>query len=293
MVRPSIMSVAEEHTLHSDGLRLHVRHWPRANAKGVVALVHGLAEHAGRYGHVAKSLGDRGYDVWGLDLRGHGRSEGERVYVADLGDHVRDVSAFVAFVRKNAGNLPLYLLAHSMGGCISTLYVLRDRPRLEGLILSGPALKLGEDFNPAKIAAGRALGRIVPKMPIEKLKSDSISRDPEVVRAYDQDPLVYRGWIKTGFGLAFIRATEEIDRRMDEIELPLLVLQGGSDKIINRKGGAELYRRARSADKKLVIYEELYHEIFNEPEKEKVLSDLGTWLDAHVGGSAVAGASAS
>ncbi|NUP12461.1 MAG: alpha/beta hydrolase [Polyangiaceae bacterium] len=274
-------NVVEEHWLEADGLRLYVRHFAAKNPRATIAIVHGFGEHGGRYVHVAEALEARGFDVWIVDLRGHGRSEGPRAYVESMDEFVRDVRAYLAFVRERADKVPLFLLGHSLGGCISTLYTLRERPALAGLVLSSPALKLGADFSPAKIAAGRLLGKFVPKLPIEKLSSSSVSRDPAVVRAYERDPLVYHGWVRTGFGLAFIHATEEIERRMEEVEVPLLVLQGSEDKLVNPNGGKDLYRRARSSDKHLEVYEGLYHEVFNEPEKERVLADLARWLDAH------------
>jgi len=276
------MSKAEEQTLRSDGLRLYARRWRAERPRATVAIVHGWAEHGGRYEHTARYLNQRGYEVWAVDLRGHGLAEGPRAYVADMEEFVRDVDQFLKHVRSSGAATPLFLLGHSLGGCISTLYVLRRAHDLAGLVLSGPALQLGKDFSPAKIAATRALGRFVPRLPVEKLSSASISRDPDVVRAYDSDPLNYRGWARAGFGLAFVRAAEEIARRMPEITLPLLILQGGQDRIINRNGGAELHRQARSSDKRIEVYEALYHEVLNEPEKERVLGDVAAWLDDHV-----------
>lgn len=273
---------AEEGTLESGGLRLFTRHWPHPAPKATVAIVHGFGEHSGRYAHVARALHDRGYRVFAFDLRGHGKSEGPRAYVQSFDAFLGDVGAYLRWVDAQAPDRPRFLLAHSLGGCISTLFTLRHRPKLAGLVLSGPALKLGEDFSPAKIAAGRFLGRYFPRLPIEKLDSGSVSRDPEVVRAYQADPLVFHGWVRTGFGLAFMAAAEEVGERMEEVDLPLLVLQGAKDRLVNKAGGRELYERARSKDKTLTVYPDLYHEVFNEPERQAVLSDLCAWLDRRV-----------
>lgn len=276
------MPLVEESSITSaDGHRLFLRTFPTPTPRATVALLHGFGEHAGRYTHVAKALSDKGFEPWTMDLRGHGRSEGPRAFVASFDEHTRDLGAFIAHVRKERPNRPLFLVAHSMGGCIATLYVIQQgaTANIDGLVLSAPALKLGTDFNPVKIAVGRALGKYIPGLPIEKLNAASISRDPEVVRAYDSDPLVFRGWVKTGFGRAFIEATEEVARGMESVKLPLLVMLGDADKIVNQAGGTELHARARSADKKLIVYPGLYHEIFNEPEKEKVLGDLVGWLE--------------
>lgn len=280
-------NLVEEKSLVSDGLKLFLRTYPTEAPRATVAVLHGFGEHAGRYDHVAAALASRGFEPWTMDLRGHGRSEGPRAFVTSFDEHTRDLGAFISHLRKERPNRPLFLVAHSMGGCIATLYAIQRgaAANLDGLALSAPALKLGTDFNPVKIAVGRALGKYLPKLPIEKLKAESISRDPEVVRAYDADPLVYRGWVKTGFGLAFIEATEAVGRGMEEVKLPLLVMQGEADKIINQSGGTELHARASSTDKRLILYPGLYHEIFNEPEKDKVLADLVDWLEKHVGAS--------
>lgn len=277
-------NLVEEKSLVSDGLKLFLRTFPTESPRATVALLHGFGEHAGRYTHVAQAFAKKGLEPWTMDLRGHGRSEGPRAFVSSFDEHTRDLGAFIAHVRKERPNRPLFLVAHSMGGCIATLYVIQKgaAANLDGLVLSAPALKLGTDFNPVKIAVGRALGKYIPGLPIEKLKAESISRDPEVVRAYDADPLVFRGWVKTGFGRAFIEATEEVARGMEKVKLPLLVLQGEGDKIINQSGGTELHSRASSADKRLILYPGLYHEIFNEPEKDKVLGDVVDWLERHL-----------
>lgn len=275
------MLSAEEGFLDSGGLRLFTRHWPHPKALATVAIVHGFGEHSGRYAGVAEALHARGYRVFAFDLRGHGRSEGPRAFVQSFDEFLGDVGAYLRWVDVQAPDSPRFLLAHSLGGCISTLFTLRHRPKLAGLILSGPALKLGEDFSPAKIAAGRFLGRWLPRLPIEKLDSRSVSRDPEVVRAYQSDPLVFHGWVKTGFGLAFMTAAEEVGARMEEVDLPLLILQGAKDRLVNKAGGRELYQRARSKDKTLTVYPDLYHEVFNEPERQAVLGDLCGWLDRH------------
>lgn len=278
------VDLVEEHALASDGLRLLLRRWPMPKgagaAKASVLIVHGFGEHGGRYAHVARALGARGYDVWAVDLRGHGRSEGPRAYVTSFDEFVGDVAAAMAHVKKNAEGRKVFLVAHSLGGCISTLFVLKRHPDIAGLALSGPALALGEDFSPAKIKVGTLLGKLAPRLPIEKLSASSVSRDPEVVRAYENDPLVYRGWVRTGFGLAFIEAADEVARRGPELEVPLLILQGAEDKLVNKSGGKALYEKARSKDKRLEIFPALYHEVFNEPEKERVIGILGEWLDA-------------
>ncbi len=264
----------------TDGTPLFERRWmPEGMPKAVVVLVHGSAEHAGRYEHVAASLTAAGYAVAAFDLRGHGRSGGPRLYVRSFDAYLGDVGVFIARTREAWPGLPLFLLGHSMGGTVATLYALGHQDALAGLVLSGPALQAGEDFSPLKIALVKALGQVVPRLPVQKLEAGHISRDPGVVARYDADPLVYRGWIRAGMGVALIRALEEVEAREATLRLSLLLLHGTADSIIDVEGTKRLYQKAASTDKTLLLYEGFYHEVFNEPQNERVLRDVRRWLD--------------
>lgn len=266
----------------ADGLLLQRYRWlPPDAARGAVVLVHGIAEHAGRYGHVAAYLNGAGYAVEAFDLRGHGRSEGPRAYVTDFAAYLDDLDRVLAQVRAAHPGVPLFLLGHSMGGMIATHHVLERQPRLDGLVLSAPALAAGTDFSALRSAAARLLGRFLPRLPVQKLEAAHLSHDPAVEAAYESDPLVWRGWLRAGMGAAMLRTLAAIERREPELALPLLVLQGTADEIVNPGGADRLVRRAASADKTFVRYEDFYHEIFNEVGKERVLADVRAWLDAH------------
>lgn len=270
----------EEATVRTtDGIQLLERSWrPDGAPSATVAIVHGYAEHSGRYQHVAQRLVANGYAVYAFDLRGHGRSEGRRVLVRAMDEHVADLAAFLARVREREPGLPLYLLGHSMGGTIVTLFLISSPDGVSGAILSGAALQPRRGLSGVTSSLFVLLGRLAPRLPLGKLGSETISRDPAVVERYDNDPLVYRGRMPAGTVTALIRATRTIDARMEAITLPLLILHGTSDQLTDPDGSRRLYERARSNDKTLKLYDGLFHEVLNEPEQDEVLADVVAWL---------------
>ena len=269
----------------SDGLTLATRRWmPTSRPKAVVVLVHGIGEHSGRYAHVATHLMLHDYAVHSFDLRGHGRSEGEpRVYVDSFDEYLEDLAQFLRHVRSEAPRLPLFLYGHSMGGGIAANYVVeRGTDGLAGLVLSSAALKIPADLSPLLQKAAGVLSRLVPKIPLTKIDPDDLSRDPAVVRAYLEDPLVYTGGVRPRVGAEILRVTDHIQNHIDAFTLPLYLYHGTDDKITDPAGSRSVYERAPTDDKTLNLYEGFFHETHNEPERERVLKDLTDWLDAHV-----------
>jgi alpha-beta hydrolase superfamily lysophospholipase len=245
-------------------------------------VVHGYAEHSGRYQHVAERLVAAGYAVYALDLRGHGRSEGRRAVVRSFDEYVGDISAFVERARERHPGVPLFVLGHSMGGLIVSLYLTRLPSGLSGCALSGPAVKAAGNAARPLEWAFRALGRIVPGLGIATLDSSKVSRDPAEVAKYDADPLNYHGKMKAGLVGAFSKAVRTLEKRAPSIDVPIAIFHGGADGLANPDGSRVLHVRISSQNKSLRIYDGLYHEIFNEPEKDQVLDDVIAWLDARV-----------
>jgi alpha-beta hydrolase superfamily lysophospholipase len=255
---------------------------PEGEPRGLILVAHGVAEHAGRYRHVAERLTGLGLKVVIPDHRGHGRSGGKRLNVRDISEFTTDLETLRQ--REVLAGLPTYLLGHSMGGEIALDYALDHQADLAALILSGPAVVPGDDISPLLMKVAKVVGKIVPGLPGQTLSSASISRDPEVVKAYDEDPLVFRGALKAGIGGAMLRTMETFPSRLPSLQLPLLVMAGSDDKLVKPAGAELVVRLAGSADKTLKIYPGLFHEVFNEPEKEVVLGDLTDWLTAHLDG---------
>lgn len=252
------------------GLRLFERRWsPAGQARAVVVIVHGYAEHSGRYEWTAARLTERGYGVEALDLRGHGRSEGGRVFVNSFEEYHDDLERFLARGRARNPGLPLFLLGHSMGGGIVTSFVIARKPVLAGALLSGSAL-----LSPRPAAP--------PSKPAP-LPASAISRDPAVVAAYENDPLVYRGVPRTGRAPAWAGAFKMVQEGMESITAPILIMHGTDDLLTPAEGSRALYERVSSIDRTLKLYEGLYHETLNEPEKDQVIADVLGWLDEHTG----------
>jgi acylglycerol lipase len=255
---------------------------PAGEPVGLILVAHGVAEHAGRYRHVADLLVGLGLRVVIPDHRGHGRSGGKRLLARDLSEFTADLETLRAL--EVVDGRPTYLLGHSMGGCIALDYALDHQSSLTALVLSAPAVLPGDDISPVLMKVAKVIGRLVPGLPGQKLSSASISRDPAVVKAYDEDPLVFRGALGAGIGGAMLRAMDTFPSRLPSLTLPLLVLSGTEDKLVNPEGARLVDRLAGSPDKTLKMYGGLYHEVFNEPEKELVLGDLSDWLKAHLAG---------
>ena len=252
----------------ADGLTLFERHWlPDGSPRADVVIVHGYAEHSGRYEHVGTLLAERGYAVHAFDLRGHGQSAGRRVFVRSAGEYLDDLDAFLA--RSRTPGRPLFLLGHSMGGTIVTLAVVERAPPLDGLVLSGPALT-PNGTSPLMARIVQVLGRFLPRLRLRQLDAAAVSRDPAVVAAYESDPLVDRGKMYAGTAAAMMRAMRAIDRGATRIETPLLVMHGTEDRLADPQGSRSLHDRASSPDKTLRLYAGLHHEIFNEPEQREV-----------------------
>ena len=276
----STIAASEGYFAGAGGVRLLERQW-RAdrNARAGVVIVHGYAEHSGRYTHVADALAGEGYAVSAFDLRGHGRSQGPRATVRSFGEYLADLRIFLDRTSAQAPGRPLFLFGHSMGGTIVALMCCVSPPPVEGVLLSGAGMTT--DGAPRWMQEALiALGRAAPALPTRRLASSDVSRDPDVVRGYDSDPLIFRGRMRAGMVAAMIRALRRIEAGMDSVSHPLLIKHGTADALVSPDSSRALYARARSTDRTLKLYDGLYHEILNEPERGEVLGDMLAWLGA-------------
>lgn len=263
-----------------DGLTIFHQWWhPDDDARGVVMLVHGLGEHSGRYDHVAEALAEARFAVHALDHRGHGRSGGKRTYVKSYDEFMHDLSQFREIVATDHADTPLFVLGHSMGGNLAMGHALREPDGIAGLALSGPALKVGDDLSPTQTKIFSVIAKVAPGFRPQGLPVDAISRDPAVVEAYRNDPLVYQGKISAGLGAALIGAMETFPPRYSNLTMPIWLGHGTEDRLCNIEGTRELEAGAVNADVTAHYYDGLYHEIFNEPEHDQVIDDLVAWLD--------------
>ncbi len=267
----------------AEGKQIHWQAWrPDGEPRAVVVIAHGASEHGGRYRYVVERLVPDGYAVYAIDHRGHGRSEGKRSQLDRMAHVVADLDQFVELARAAHAGRRLVLLGHSMGGCIAIAYALAHQAKLDGLALSSPLAALEAAPLPLRLVA-KALSVVLPDTGVYEVKATAVSRDPEEVRAYDEDPLVYRGKLPARTIQEITDTIGRFEAEAPALTLPLLVLLATADELVPPHGGRMVHDRAGSADKTLIDYEGFFHEIFNEPpgERERPLNDLADWLAAH------------
>jgi acylglycerol lipase len=265
----------------ADGTRLYWQAWePDGEARAPVVIVHGAAEHGGRYAYVAERLATDGYAAYALDHRGHGRSDGPRAMIDRLDLLVADLGLLVARVAEEHAPRRPFLVGHSLGGAVALTYAIRHGDDLAGLAVSGPAVAT-EAVPAALKGMTSVLSKIAPRLPVFKIEDDAISRDPEVVRAYQRDPLNYDGKLPARTLSEIMRSMDSTALRVRDLHTPLLLQHGSEDRLCPPEGSRMVYEAAGSADKTLKIYDGLYHEIFNEPERAAVVDDLVAWIVEH------------
>lgn len=261
-----------------DGTRLFRRAWLPREARRVVVLVHGLAEHAGRYEHVGAWLSTRDCAVHAFDHRGHGRSDGPRGHVGAFSELLDDVEAFLESVRREHPGLPVSLIGHSMGGLVATALLCERKPDVAGVVTSGIPLEIPDHVSPFRHRAARMLRRLTPRLRMAAgLDADALSRDPEVVREYVEDPLVF-GRVTVSLATELLAAVTRTAGGAFQVQVPMLLLHGESDRLCPARGSRTFHAQLRGPGHRLRIYPQLRHEIFNEPEQEQVLEDLFEWL---------------
>lgn len=265
------------------GLNLHYRGFiPESEPKAVLIIVHGLAEHIGRYEHLSAYFSARGFAVYGMDHRGHGRSEGLKGHVERFDRFLTDLRTFHGMVSGFHPGKMVFLIGHSAGAIIAANYAISHQGELAGLVLSATTVIPGAGISPAKILAARVLSFLAPKMRVGKLDAADVSRDPAVVEAYENDPLVYRGNITARFGAELMKGLANLPERATVLRLPVLIMSGTEDRISRPEGSRILYEKIGSSDKTLKMYEGLYHEVFNEPEQLQVFGDAAGWLETRL-----------
>ncbi len=266
-----------------DGLTLHLEAWPVVDSKAGVVLVHGYGEHCGRYTHVAQALNNAGYSVTSFDHRMHGKSDGQpRAYVTDIETMVADLKQVWDKAKAEIGNKPMFLIGHSMGGAVVTRFTVQYQAEMQGLVTSGAAVLSSESLPAFLVTTVKAVSKFLPTLPTPKINSTYLSHDPQIPQQYDRDPLVYHGTMKLASIAALAHNGEVVLKQAPDLKLPILVLHGEADKVVPMQCSQVFYAKAGSADKTLKIYPGLYHEIFNELEKEMVLTTVINWLDAHL-----------
>lgn len=264
-----------------DFLELFYRWHPAEDARAALVVIHGFVEHSGRYEHVFAALEEAGYATLGLDLRGHGRSQGRRAFVRTFDEYSEDIAVAVARAHELLPDRPVFLLGHSMGGLCAVNYSLHRGRQVDGLVLSCPFLGVGMKVPGWKAALGKVMSSVWPSLAIPSgLDPKLVSRDPDVVKAYIADPLVTTKATARWY-TEMVSCQARVMARASMLAMPTLVMQAGQDSLVDKAATLRFYEQLGAQDRELKLYEPCYHEIFNEPEKMDVLGDLVAWLDAH------------
>ena len=263
------------------GLNIFFRSWrPAGTPRGVVVIVPGFNAHSGYYAWVAQQFVADGLAVYALDLRGRGKSDGERFYVEKFDDYVSDVTGFVTLVKTREPGLRVYLLGHSAGGVVACVYTLDHQAEIDGLICESFAFQVpAPDF---VLAVLKGLSHIAPHAHVLPLKNADFSRDPAAVAAMNADPLIAHETQPTQTVAAMVRADERLKKDFPLIRLPVLILHGTQDKATRPAGSQLFYDTAGSSDKTLKLYEGGYHDLLNDIDKATVMADITAWIDARL-----------
>ncbi len=277
----TVTNVYEEKIDSTKGVKIFVRSWsPESQPRAVVVICHGVNSHSGQYTWVGEQFAASGLAVYALDLRGRGRSDGERFYVEDVADYVSDVAATMTLATSRHPGLPVFLLGHSAGGVVSSVYVLENQAAVAGFICESFAFQV-----PAPgfaLAAIKGLSHIAPRLPVLKLKNEDFSRDPQAVEALNSDPLTAHEVQPAITVAALVRADERLREEFPAITLPVLIMHGTDDRATVCQGSQFFFDTAGSRDKTLKLYEGHYHDLLNDVGKEAVMADVKGWIDSHL-----------
>jgi acylglycerol lipase len=281
--------VHESSFKNADGLNIFTRSFlPNGAPRAVIVLVHGFNAHSGYMVWAAEQFAARGLAAYALDLRGRGRSDGERFFINSFSDYTGDVDELVAIARAAHPGLPLYVLGHSAGGVVASTYVFEHQDTLAGLVCESFALDVGVPDAAALLIKG--ISHLAPHLHIFTLKNEIFSRDPAVVAAMNADPLIANESQPAETSAELIKAAERLKANMPKYRVPILIIHGTADKATRYQGSEYFYEHAGSTDKTLRLYEGHYHDLLNDVGKEDVMADVQTWLDDRIPAQAEAAA---
>ncbi|MFX0085576.1 MAG: alpha/beta hydrolase [Candidatus Hodarchaeota archaeon] len=276
------MKYKENHFTTYDGLKLYYQVWqPEERPKAIIQIIHGLAEHSSRYMNVVNFLVPNGFAIYINDLRGHGKSEGVRGYVNSFNDYSEDAKIFMKLIKEQEGNVPFFLLGHSMGVLIAIDYAKKYPYELNGVIFSGFGYPATSKVNQLIVLLSGILSKLRPKGKISIELADDVSSDPKVVEEYKNDPLIFK-FITYRLGAEYLNVSKKLTESLSKVQLPILVQSGELDKLTLEP--AELFTSINATDRQLEIYDGLCHEVYNEPEpgRNQVLTDLKEWLENRI-----------
>lgn len=267
------------YTTH-DGKKLYLQAWMPENPKASLLLVHGLGEHSGRYAAFASKLAKAGIAVFTFDGRGHGKSaeSGVNTYFESAEDYLKDIEVLFGKGKNYIPGKPAFILGHSMGGGMVAALVLKTNLDVDGVILSSPAIQEADGTPKLLIAVGNLISKLAPKLKVLKLDIEGISRIPEEVKKYREDPLVYQENVPARTGAEVLGLMKYVQENASQFNRPLLVIHGDADRLTNPKGSKLLFEKASSQDKTLKIFPGGYHELLNDLDREAAADLILNWI---------------
>jgi alpha-beta hydrolase superfamily lysophospholipase len=276
--------VTEETLDGIGGLKIFVRSWrPEGKPRGVVVINHGFKSHSGLYEWVAEQLVRKALAVYALDMRGHGKSEGEALYVEKFSDYAEDLAKLVALAKVRESGLPTFVLGHSAGGVVACIHALDHQNEIAGLICESFAHEVpAPDF---ALAVLKGVGQVAPHAHVLKLKDEDFSRDPAFVERMKSDPLISKQGYEARTVAELVRADERLKKEFSRITLPVLILHGTSDRAAKPHGSQVFEQAAGSKDKTLKLYDGYFHDLLNDVGKDKVMADITEWIGVRLPGS--------
>ncbi len=283
-VNPSIRTTAftTKTMLANDGLCLRSFAWQPAPipVRGVVVITHGIRDYALRYQRFAEQLTKQGFAVFAQDLRGHAHSGGERQRFDSMARMVQDTDMIVNEAKQRYPNVPLFVYGHSLGGLITSRYSLDHADKLNGVVVSGAALKRPHSVSGFSAGLAQVVALVAPGLKVVQVDDSEFSKDKAVMAALAVDPMVSRDKLPAATAAATLKAIADVQERMTQLKLPLMVLYGTADSVNPIEGSQAFVQAVASADKTLKAYPGVYHDMLNEPERDQIAADVIAWLVA-------------
>ncbi len=268
-----------EKTIQIKKQEIYTQSWSSKNPpKALLFIIHGVAEHSGRYKHVAEKFVDQDINVYSIDLPGHGKSSGRRSYIKSFEMCIAIIDYQIQKMKIEHLGVPVFVLGHSMGGSIAAYYALKQKPEINGFIITSAALKVGDDISPLLVKLSGLLSAIIPILPAIKLDDNGLSHDFEVIKDYREDPLNFNGALPVRTGSEINKSIQYNQENAKQFEFPVLLLHGKEDKLADYRGTEKFFNRISSDDKELKLYDKLYHELMNEYEKDEVINLIVSWV---------------
>jgi len=259
---------------------IYYQYWlPKSPPRAILLIVHGLNEHSGRYQHLAEYFTGAGFGVYGFDLIGHGKSDGTRSFVQNFATFTNPILTILGLITEQHPDLPIYLVGHSLGGLIGAKFLIDHQDKISGAILSGSLVSVPDYVSDLTIKIGTIISKIIPKFRLIGIDKSGLSRDPKVVANYINDPLVYNGKSTARISSVINDGISYVEEKGSTISRPILILHGGQDRICDPSWSTYLHNLVSSQQNQLIIYDELFHEIYNEPEQGTVFKDILNWLN--------------